>query len=90
MQWLICYDISNNRARSKACRLLRRFSGGYQNSGFEVLHADHKSMSALLHRLSTLLDDADKLLVVQHTGAGPDWHLGQGPCLQKSSLLIWS
>lgn len=90
MQWLICYDISDDRARSKACRLLRRFSGGYQKSGFEVLHADYKSMNTLLDRLSTLFDDTDKLLIVQHSGAGPDWRLGQGPCLQKSTLLIWS
>lgn len=90
MQWLICYDITDNRSRSKACRLLRRFSGGYQNSGFEVLFADHNSMTVLLDRLHTLLDETDKLLLVKHSGTGPDWHLGQGPRFQKSSLLIWS
>lgn len=90
MQWLICYDITDSSSRSKACRLLRRFSGGYQKSGFEVLLADHASMSALLYALHLLLCESDKLLMLQHSGAGPDWRLGKGPCHQKSALLIWS
>lgn len=90
MQWLICYDVQASKARTKAFRLLKRFSGGYQKSGFEVLHSDPKNISKLLQQLKALLDETDKLLVLKHHGAGPDWHLGQGACSQGSTLLIWS
>lgn len=87
MQWIICYDISHTRSRTQACRTLRRYSLGYQKSGFEIPELHSTDFQALTQSLGSLLDDMqDSLLLLRHSKAGPDWQIGAG--ITNSSGLL--
>lgn len=84
--WLITYDIEDHRSRRQSCRLLRRFSNGYQDSGFEVrLPTPPQTAFASLQRW---LADSDSLLVTR-SEATPDWQLGRTNSLPTTHLLLW-
>lgn len=79
MQWIICYDIHHAKRRSRACRLLRKYSMGYQKSGFEVSATQTEDFNQLTAQLGQLLsEEEDSLLLFRHSGTGPDWQLGSG------------
>lgn len=90
MQWIICYDIGCHRSRRRALRLLRRFSGGYQKSGFELLLFAKDDIVPVLQCLYPLLCETDRLLVLRHAGKGPDWKLGNGWSQASSNILAWT
>ena len=90
MAWLICYDIKQNSRRSKACRLLKRHSLGYQKSGFEVPAANTTEAEQLKHLLLKLLKPEDSLLILPHSGDGPDWQLGMGNSPSPEHFLIFN
>lgn len=90
MQWILCYDIHHNSRRQRACRLLRRSSSGYQNSGFEIMSVGMSTIEPVLTGLAPLIDEKDSLLVLRHLGVGPDWQLGTGATTQKAQLLAWT
>ncbi len=90
MQWIICYDISCNRARRRALRQLRQFSGGYQKSGFEVVVFNWQEIMPVLQSLYPLLAETDRLLALRHSGKGPDWKLGNGWSQASGSILAWT
>lgn len=89
MQWIICYDIKEDKRRRKVHRRLKQYSGGYQLSGFEVAAIGQASSFALLNALSPFITEEDALLLLQHTGIGPDWQLGCGPSTGKKTFLVW-
>ncbi len=77
MQWIICYDIHHAKRRSRACRLLRKYSMSYQKSGFEVSTTKADDFNVLTGQLAQVLsEEEDSLLLFRHSGAGPDWQLG--------------
>lgn len=89
MQWIICYDISQAKRRSRACRLLRKYSMGYQKSGFEVPAMQAESFNQLTGQLGQVLsEEEDSLLLFRHSGIGPDWQLGNGASSASGLLLI--
>lgn len=89
MQWIICYDISCDKSRRKAHRLLKKHSGGYQNSGFEAQMSNQSDIHKVLEELHSYLTEQDKLLFLKHPGYGPDWALGVGICSQPKNLIFW-
>lgn len=89
MQWIICYDIRDNKRRASVHKRLKQYSGGYQYSGFEVLSVGPALAFELLHSLAPFITHEDSLLLLRHAGMGPDWQLGSGPSQQRRAFLIW-
>lgn len=86
--WVMCYDIEDTSARRRACRLLRRYSNGYQDSGFEIT-SPHKP-EQLTTALANHIGDDDHLLISRRDQKTPDWQLGRTNSLPTSNLLIWT
>lgn len=89
MQWLICYDIVDKKARRRALYFLRKHCLGRQRSCFEIPYTNKKLISHLCTGLHPLLTDNDRLLIIRHSGKGPDWHLGVGQVSATRQLLYW-
>lgn len=86
--WIISYDIDDSGARHRACRLLRRYSSGYQNSGFELVTP--AQTLPLTQSLAACLSDQDQLLISRRQQSSPDWQLGRSNSQPGGELLVWT
>lgn len=69
MQYIICYDISDDRRRSHVSSLLQDFGTRVQESVF-VAHLDQELVERMMERLTRAVDlDWDKVHVFQQCGA---------------------
>ena len=87
MQWIVCYDIHDNRRRRQACKILRSVSHGYQDSAFEC--NIQRDPQLLFHQLYANIDTDDSFIITQHPQVGPDWYLGKAIIQNTSTLLIF-
>jgi CRISPR-associated protein Cas2 len=80
MQYVICYDISDDRRRSRISSLLLDFGTRVQESVF-VAHLDERLFERMHERLGTVVEtDWDKVHVFALCAACEKkaWVLGQG------------
>jgi len=80
MQYVVCYDISDDRRRSRAAMALLDFGTRVQESVF-VAHLDDELASRMKERLARIVDvDWDKVHVFEVCAACEKrlWVLGQG------------
>lgn len=90
MEWLVCYDISDDRRRAQACRLLRQHSSGYQNSGFETVAGSVQQTEHFFTALQDIVRPEDYLMVVRHDANGPDWRLGKSETAKVEEWRVWT
>jgi len=62
--FLACYDVSDNRARSRVERLLQRYGNRVQKSVFEI-SISINDLTALLEKSKEFLEATDSLRVYQ-------------------------
>jgi CRISPR-associated protein Cas2 len=80
MQYVICYDITDDRRRSRIASLLLDFGTRVQESVF-VAHLDEELFDRMHERLTKVIDvDWDKVHVFTQCAACEkrEWTLGQG------------
>jgi len=90
MQYVICYDINDDRRRSRLSSLLLDFGTRVQESVF-VAHLDDELFARLRERLSSVIDDDwDKLHVFALCSAceAKAWTLGQGQVITDPPWYI--
>jgi CRISPR-associated endonuclease Cas2 len=87
-QYLIGYDIADNKDRRQALRCLRANSFGYQDSVFELELSGHKHSKLLTSLTALLKKRGDKLFCLRLGGMSTSWQLGKGIMSPTGSLLI--
>ena len=90
MQYVICYDISDDRRRSRISSLLLDFGTRVQESVF-VAHLDERLFERMHERLSTVVDDDwDKVHVFALCASceSKGWTLGQGQVVSDPAWYI--
>ena len=60
--WLVCYDVSCNRRRTKIARLLAGFGERLQRSVFETVW-ENRLVDHLTGQLRDLLEEGDQLML---------------------------
>jgi len=85
--YLIAYDISDNRQRRQALRLLRKVADCYQDSVFDI-RATSVEMTNLQETLVEKLNEHDSLLCIKLNRACQSWQLGSGLEQLTNSLLV--
>lgn len=89
LHWMLCYDISDSKRRSRASRLLRKHSLGYQKSGFELSIINNSDLYELNRQLAPLInEEEDSLIMFRAQHSGPDWRLGTAPAAGSGLLLF--
>lgn len=89
MNWLICYDISDDKARTSVHRLLRRYSASYQKSGLEIPFLNKKELFELLQCVGEKITEEDRLLVVKLAENQASWRLGISNSAPLKHLMLW-
>ena len=90
MQYVICYDITDDRRRSRLSSLLLDFGTRVQESVF-VAHLDDELFERMRERLVTAIDDEwDNVHVFALCGAceTKGWTLGQGQLITDPPWYI--
>jgi CRISPR-associated protein Cas2 len=90
MQFVICYDITDDRRRSRISSLLLDFGTRVQESVF-VAHLDDELFERMRDRLKTVVDDDwDKVHVFAVCAAceAKAWTLGQGQVVVDPAWYI--
>ncbi|ANG62226.1 CRISPR-associated endonuclease Cas2 [Marinobacterium aestuarii] len=85
--YLIGYDISDNRSRRRALRILHALSLSYQDSVFE-LPLSSIELNHLLEQLLPLLDGQDRLYAICLNSMSSCWQLGCGAMSPTGPLLL--
>jgi len=86
--WLVCYDISEDSARRRCCKYLRRFSSGYQKSCFELIITQSELMDVVEQILGWINPKTDSLLLVSLNSFSASWQAGKGAISPTGPLLI--
>lgn len=89
MNWLICYDISEDKSRASVHRLLRRYSASYQKSGLEIPFVKLTELVELLQCVADKVTEEDKLLVVKIVENDACWRLGGENTKRLNNLMLW-
>lgn len=90
MQYVVCYDISDDRRRSRVATLLLDFGARVQESVF-LAHLDDDLLERMRNRLTEVVDpDWDKLHVFELCGNCEKkcWALGQGEIMEDPRWYI--
>lgn len=87
LNWLLAYDISDERHRRRCRRTLRGLAEGYQKSVFEV-QARPNDIRAVLEPLAETLEGHDSLLAARVLPFAHAWQLGTGVQSPAGDLII--
>lgn len=90
LEYLIGYDISDNRNRRRALKILRAECMAYQDSVFEV-KVNKRQLDILVDQLLANIDeDTDRLFYARLSQVTEPWQLGAGAMSPRGNLMIIS
>lgn len=88
MQWVICYDISESKARRNVLKTLRQGSLTYQKSGFNYSPA--YSLPATLKTIAPWIENTDRLLLLKNTFLQQNWTLGKNTLHTENHFILFT
>lgn len=90
IEYLFGYDISDDRSRRRALKILRAECMSYQDSVFEV-KINKRQLHYLVEKLRTHLnEDTDRLFYARLSQVSEPWQLGTGALSPRGNLLVIS
>lgn len=83
--WLAAYDISSQKQRARAARLLESYGSRIQGSIFLLAHPSRSDRQKIWKRIQELLDpETDRFLLWQVKGEAPERQIGELPQIEAA------
>lgn len=83
--WLAAYDISSQKQRARAAKLLESYGSRIQGSVFLLAQPSRSDRQKIWKRIQELLDpETDRFLLWQVRGDAPERHIGALPLMEEA------
>jgi len=90
--WIICYDIEDNKERTNIYKCLLRYGTPVQKSVFEVSFPDRKTamQQEMIERLKEITSEEANIRFYRLTKEGlkASWTLNENPILPRPGAII--